>query len=91
MAGQTAVTALDSSLRASAAGREARRATTLGRHAPGLRFVALATVAEGGGSTGNLDHPQYVWLRRQLTGARRRDELVVAYGHHSLETDDQPA
>jgi Calcineurin-like phosphoesterase len=53
---------------------------------PGLRFVALDTIAEGGGSTGNLDHPQYVWLRRQLTQARRRDQLVVAYGHHSLET-----
>jgi 3',5'-cyclic AMP phosphodiesterase CpdA len=57
---------------------------------PGLRFVALDTVAEGGGSTGNLDHPQYRWLKYQLAQARRRDQLVVAYGHHSLETMGNP-
>jgi 3',5'-cyclic AMP phosphodiesterase CpdA len=57
---------------------------------PGLRFVALDTIAEGGGSTGNLDHPQYLWLRRQLTQARRRDQLVIVYGHHSLETMGNP-
>jgi hypothetical protein len=57
---------------------------------PGLRMIALDTVADGGGSTGNIDHRQYVWLRRELTRARRRDELVVAYGHHSLETMSNP-
>jgi 3',5'-cyclic AMP phosphodiesterase CpdA len=57
---------------------------------PGLRFIALDTIAGGGGSTGNLDHPQYRWLRRQLAQARRRDQLVVAYGHHSLETMGNP-
>jgi 3',5'-cyclic AMP phosphodiesterase CpdA len=57
---------------------------------PGLRFIALDTIADGGGSTGNIDHPQYLWLRRQLTQARRRDQLVVAYGHHSLETMGNP-
>jgi 3',5'-cyclic AMP phosphodiesterase CpdA len=53
---------------------------------PGLRFVSLDTVAEGGGPDGNLDHPQYRWLKRVLAGARRRDQLVVVYGHHTLET-----
>jgi 3',5'-cyclic AMP phosphodiesterase CpdA len=57
---------------------------------PGLRFISLDTIAEGGGSTGNIDHPQYLWLRRQLKQARRRDQLVVAYGHHSLETMGNP-
>ena len=57
---------------------------------PRLRLVALDTVAEGGGSTGNIDHPQYLWLRRQLAQARRRDQLVVAYGHHPLETMGNP-
>jgi calcineurin-like phosphoesterase family protein len=57
---------------------------------PGVRFIALDTIAEGGGSTGNIDHPQYLWLRRQLRQARRRDQLVVAYGHHSLETMGNP-
>jgi 3',5'-cyclic AMP phosphodiesterase CpdA len=52
---------------------------------PGLRFVSIDTVAEGGGPDGNLDHPQYRWLKRVLAGARRRDELVVVYGHHTLE------
>ncbi len=53
---------------------------------PGLRFVALDTPAAGGGHHGNLDHPQYRWLRRVLGQARRARELVVVYGHHSLET-----
>jgi 3',5'-cyclic AMP phosphodiesterase CpdA len=57
---------------------------------PGLRFVSLDTIADGGGSTGNIDHPQYLWLRRQLSQARRRGQLVVAYGHHSLETMGNP-
>jgi metallophosphoesterase (TIGR03767 family) len=57
---------------------------------PGLRFIALDTVADGGGSTGNIDHPQYLWLRRQLVQARRRDQRVVAYGHHPLETMGNP-
>ena len=57
---------------------------------PGLRFVSLDTIAEGGGSTGNIDHPQYAWLRRQLVRARHRDELVVVYSHHTLETMTNP-
>ena len=40
----------------------------------------------GGGSDGNLDHSQYRWLAGVLAQARRRSELVVVYGHHSLET-----
>jgi metallophosphoesterase (TIGR03767 family) len=50
----------------------------------GIRFISLDTVAEGGGSNGNLDHPQYRWLRKQLRKARRRDELVIVFGHHTL-------
>ena len=53
---------------------------------PGLRFISLDTVAEGGGDSGNLDHPQYVWLRGELRRATRRGELVVAFGHHTLGT-----
>jgi metallophosphoesterase (TIGR03767 family) len=54
----------------------------------GLRFVSIDTVAEGGSSDGNVDHPQYEWLRRELRRAHRRDELVVVYGHHTLATMD---
>jgi hypothetical protein len=72
--------------------RRSRGAATYYQWSPrrGLRFAALDTVGEGGGSDGNIDHPQYVWLRRVLEGARRRNELVVVYGHHSLETMNNP-
>lgn len=52
----------------------------------GLRFVAIDTVAEGGSSSGNVDHPQYRWLRRTLGRAQRRGELIVVFGHHTLGT-----
>ena len=43
-------------------------------------------MAEGGGSTGNLDHPQYQWLERKLKAAKKAKRLVIAYGHHTLAT-----
>jgi metallophosphoesterase (TIGR03767 family) len=52
----------------------------------GIRFVSLDTVAEGGGSSGNLDDPQYRWLRGELRRAHKRDQLVVVFGHHTVET-----
>ena len=51
-----------------------------------MRFISLDTVAEGGGQSGNLDDPQYRWLKRELRKARKRDQLVVVFGHHTLET-----
>ena len=54
----------------------------------GLRFVSLDTVAEGGGQSGNLDNPQYRWLKSELGKARKRHQLVVLFGHHTLETMD---
>ena len=50
---------------------------------PGLRFVALDTVAAVG-SDGNLDHSQFVWLHAQLAAAEAAHELVVVLAHHSL-------
>jgi metallophosphoesterase (TIGR03767 family) len=55
---------------------------------PGLRFVALDTTADAGGAGGNVDHPQYLWLRRELGRAQRRKQLVVVYAHHPLEMMD---
>jgi hypothetical protein len=52
----------------------------------GLRMVSIDTVAEGGSADGNVDHPQYRWLRRTLGRAQRRGELIVVFGHHTLET-----
>ena len=68
-----------------------------------MRFLSLDTVAEGGGASGNLDDPQYQWLKRQLDrwsgveyrGGRLRhdggkNKLIVVYGHHTLETMNNP-
>ena len=52
---------------------------------PALRFVALDTTVDAGGADGNVDHPQYMWLKRELRRARKLDQLVVVYGHHPLE------
>ena len=68
--------------------RTAPRATTRGRPKKGFRFVSLDTVAEGGGQSGNIDDPQYKWLRGELRAAKRKDQLVVAFGHHTLGTMD---
>jgi metallophosphoesterase (TIGR03767 family) len=54
----------------------------------GFRFVSLDTVAEGGGQSGNLDHPQYKWLRGELRAAKRKRQLVIVFGHHTLKTMD---
>ena len=52
----------------------------------GVELISLDTVAEGGGSNGNLDHPQYQWLERKLKAAKKAKRLVIAYGHHTLAT-----
>jgi metallophosphoesterase (TIGR03767 family) len=55
---------------------------------PGVRFVVLDAVAEAGviGADGNIDNPQYRWLERQLKAATARDELIVLFSHHPLES-----
>jgi metallophosphoesterase (TIGR03767 family) len=55
---------------------------------PGLRMIAINTVAEGDrlSSTGNLDDPQFRWLRRELEAAGRRSELVLLFGHHPIRS-----
>ena len=52
---------------------------------PSVRVIALDTAAEGGRSAGNLDHPQYRWLARELKRNRNRDRLIVVTGHHPLD------
>ena len=55
---------------------------------PGLRFISLDTVSEGtgakGGAEGNLDDPQYQWLRGELRRAKAARQLVVVFGHHPI-------
>ncbi len=58
------------------------------RPKPGIRLVAINTVAEGDflNSNGNLDEPQFRWLERELKAADARDELVVVFGHHPIRS-----
>jgi metallophosphoesterase (TIGR03767 family) len=60
---------------------------------PGLRLVSIDTVAEGDGlrSNGNIDDPQFRWLERELQAADARDELVIVFGHHPIESLTNPA
>ncbi len=62
---------------------------------PGMRFIAVDTVAEAGTiltpsgastSDGNIDDPQFKWLRGQLEAATAADELVVLFSHHAPES-----
>ena len=66
---------------------------------PGLRFISIDTNSEGGqtaetfvpgqpstpgSSNGNLDDPQFQWLKGELQAARERDQIVVIFGHHPV-------
>jgi metallophosphoesterase (TIGR03767 family) len=54
--------------------------------APGFRFIALETVSEGGvagpSANGNVDDPQFRWIRRELEAARSAGQMVILFGHH---------
>jgi hypothetical protein len=60
---------------------------------PGLRMIALNTVAEGDklNSDGNLDSPQFRWLTREIEAAEQRDALIIVYGHHPIASLDNRA
>ena len=51
-----------------------------------LRFITLDTSSIGtgvvGGAEGNLDDPQFQWLRAQLRAAKAAHQMVVVFGHH---------
>jgi metallophosphoesterase (TIGR03767 family) len=55
---------------------------------PGTRFIGLDTVSEGGvagpSADGNIDNPQFQWLRSELEAATAADELVVLFSHHAI-------
>ena len=68
---------------------------------PGLRFVSIDTNSEGGqtaesivpgqpatpgSSNGNIDDPQFQWLKRELAAAKQRDQVVVIFGHHPVRS-----
>lgn len=80
-----------------------QNATYYGFNRGKFRIIMLDTNAEGGGSSGNLDDPQYRWLADQLdkystvevkNGKLKRDsgknKLLIISSHHTLETFDNP-
>ena len=60
---------------------------------PGVRNVIVDTVSEGGrtpdSSEGNIDDPQFRWLRRTLEESTRRDELIFIYSHHAPSSSQE--
>jgi uncharacterized repeat protein (TIGR01451 family) len=57
---------------------------------PGVRFISLDTVSEGGvveeSSNGNIDDPQFQWLKGELDAASAADKLIVIFGHHPVRS-----
>jgi 3',5'-cyclic AMP phosphodiesterase CpdA len=57
---------------------------------PGIRFVSIDTVSEGGvvqeSSEGNIDDPQWQWLEDELDRAEADGKLVVVFGHHPIRS-----
>jgi 3',5'-cyclic AMP phosphodiesterase CpdA len=55
---------------------------------PGVRFISLDTVSEGGvigpSADGNIDNPQFVWLQGELQEATDAGELVILFSHHAI-------
>ncbi len=74
------------------AGEEAASGGAAGYYAwspePGFRFISLDTVSEGGvigpSADGNIDDPQFRWLRGQLEQATSAGQLVVLFSHHAI-------
>jgi metallophosphoesterase (TIGR03767 family) len=52
----------------------------------GIRFIAIDTNAEGGSASGNVDDPQYNWVKKQLKKAKKKGMLAVGFSHHPLRS-----
>jgi metallophosphoesterase (TIGR03767 family) len=59
---------------------------------PGVRMIALETNCDGGvagpSANGNIDDPQFEWLRGELDAATQNDQLIVVFGHHPIRSLD---
>ncbi len=62
---------------------------------PGFRFINIDTNSEGGqtaegvasgSSNGNIDDPQFQWLKQELDAAQAADKLIVLFGHHPVRS-----
>ncbi|MEO8687083.1 MAG: hypothetical protein ABI611_02555 [Solirubrobacteraceae bacterium] len=56
---------------------------------PGIRFIALDSIAETGGDGGNLDPTQFDWVHDELSRADAAKQVAVLFAHHSLRTMNQ--
>ena len=56
----------------------------------GVRMIGIDTLCEAGvtgpSADGNIDDPQFGWLRDELRAAQQRDELVIVFGHHPVRS-----
>ena len=50
--------------------------------------MSARTARRRGSSDGNLDHPQFMWLRNELNKAENQGKLVVIFGHHPVRSMD---
>jgi metallophosphoesterase (TIGR03767 family) len=54
----------------------------------GVRFISLDTSSVGagvkGGAEGNIDNPQFQWLRSELRKAKKARQVVIVFGHHPI-------
>lgn len=57
---------------------------------PGVRFISIDTISEGGlvavSSNGNIDDPQFQWLRSEIATAAAARKVVVVFGHHPIRS-----
>jgi 3',5'-cyclic AMP phosphodiesterase CpdA len=57
---------------------------------PGVRFIVLDTISEGGviaaSADGNLDDPQYRWLSTEIANAEAANKLIVVFAHHPIRS-----
>ncbi len=57
---------------------------------PGMRFIGLDTTCDGGiagpAADGNIDDPQFQWLKGQLAAAQSAGKLVVLFSHHAIQS-----
>lgn len=74
--------------------------------APGILGVSMDTINWEGGSSGQLDDPQFQWVEEQLVNSSKRyydtggelqknpaatDKMIVLFSHHTSKTMSNPA
>ena len=80
-----------------------QQATYYGFNKGKFHIIMLDTNAEGGGASGNLDDPQFQWLKRELdrystveikngkvVKDKGKNKLLIIGSHHTLDTMDNP-